>query len=350
MGRQKIKRALILVILTSLVTGMVIPSIIRKVEAAGVQLYADLTNDTGNPQTPSTVTTTPYFPDNTETTVYFSYVASAGFNNGDTVKLIFPIGFTLADGSTTDADNNGSADGSGTVDGIQYIYTFTTSASTNVEFAVEVTAPAGIARNYSVGMSSTNSNDFGSTLLYVYEDSGPTYQNRVNVSAQVVPHLTLSITDTTNNETDSCNLRNLDIVSVNTCQYRVYPGTNQTTGAATLQIADISTNPGLTKGGSGDIDNIDNTSINTNIVAGTEGYGFHGTASGTTFTLQGHYAVAGDDPVPTAATSLAIANGYIDGTVGNGNYLAFTHSASIDAGTQSGVYSQTIQYTLVSAP
>lgn len=350
MKRRKIRKALVLTIVTSLLLGIILPSVISKAEAAGVQVYADLTNDTGNPQTPSTVTTTAYFADNTATTVYFSYTASSAFVNGDNVKLTFPTGFTITNGSTTDADNDGTPDGSGAVNGIQYTYTFSASSGANVEFAVSVTAPTGAAGNYSVGMGSSNDNDFGATLLYVYEDSGPTYQNRVNVSAQVVPNLTLSITNTSDTETDTCNLGNLDIVSVKTCQYRVYPGTNQVSGTATLQIADISSNAGLTKGGGGDVDNIDNTAVNTNVVAGTEGYGFSGAATGSTFTLQGNYASAGADPVPATTTSLATTNGYVDGAVGSGNYLTFTHSASIDAGTQSGVYSQTIQYTLVSAP
>ncbi len=353
MKRTKIKTIISTLLVTSFIFSVSIPTYFTPTSAAGIQLFADLTQDVSNPPVPSTVTTQPVFADNTATTVYFGYTASSTFTSGDTVTITFPAGFTLSDGGDTDADNSGSPDGSGAVNGTQWTYTFSASAGVAVEFAISVTAPSATAGNYSVSLSSTNDNDYGVALVYIYDDAGPTYQNRVFVTAQVAPVISLVITDTSNSETDRCNLGVLDIVSVKQCQYRIYPGTNQTTGTATLQISDISTVPGLTKGAGGDVDDIDNTAANTDVVGGTEGYGIVAVPTGTTFTLQGNYndsSSPGDDPVPVSITTLAQASGYTDGAVGSGNYITMTHRSAADAGTQTGLYTQTVQYTLVSAP
>ncbi len=353
MYQKRTKKILNILLICSLLTAVWASSFVRLSQAAGVQVYADLTDDSSNPQVPSTVTTQPVIADNTATDTYFAYTASSVFAAADTIKFTFPSGFTLASctAPTTDADNNGTGDGSGAANGTQFTYTFSgVTAHTAVEICIKVTAPTANAQNYSVAMASTNDNDFGAVMLYVYDDAGPTYQNRVYVTALVAPIITLSITDSSDTETDDCDLGVLDVVSVNTCAYRVYPGTNQTTGTTTLQIMDISTNAGLTKGAGGDNDNIDNTAANTDVAGGTEGYGIEAAGTGSTYTLQGDFASNSDDPVPVALTSLAQATGYVNGTVGGGNYITVTHRAAADAGTQTGSYSQTVQYTLVADP
>lgn len=351
--RSKAKTLMSVITIVSLIIAIAAPLIIRQVKAAGIQVYADLTNDTSNPQVPSTVTTQPVIADATLTPIYYSYTGSSLFATSDTIKLTFPTGFTIAScaSATTDADNDGTPDGSGAVAGQQYTYTFSApSTSAAIEVCINTTAPSANAQNYSVAMSSTNDSDYGAVMLYVYDDAGPTYQNRVYVTAQVAPQITLSITTAADAETDDCDLGVLDIVAVNTCSYRVYPGTNQTTGSTTLQITDISTNAGLAKGAGGDIDNIDNTGANTDVAGGTEGYGIEAAGTGSSYTLQGDYASTTDDPIPTSITTFAQATGYINGTVGGGNYLTVTHRAAADAGTQTGSYSQIVQYTLVTDP
>jgi|GEM_PF-3131842 len=343
----------------------------NKVKAAGVQLYVDLTNDTALPQVPSTVTTQPVIADATATDTYFAFTTSqAGSEPGtffaisDTIKLIFPTGFTIANctSATVDADNDTVTDGSGGISSVTYTYTFSATASyKEIELCVKVTSPSATAANYNVSIVSSNQGDFGAALVYSYDDAGPTYQNRVRVTAEVTPILTLSITTNSGSpvSTDQCPLGVLTIVSISTCTYRVFAGTNQTTGTSTLQIADITDNvysdatrDGLTKGGGGtDANNIDNVAANTAVVAGTEGTGVDFSQQGTTYTTQGVYAGANQNPVPDNITTLASASGYIDGTVaGGGNYLLATHRASADAGTQTGSYVQWVQYTLVSAP
>jgi len=351
--RSRAKALLSVLTIASILIAIITPIIIKEVRAAGIQVYADLTIDTSNPRVPSTVTTQPVFADAVATDIYYSYTATSTFAASDTIKFTFPAGFTIAacTSATTDADNDTTPDGSGGVSGQQYTYTFsdaTTSAA--VEICIKTTAPTANAQNYSVAMASTNDSDYGAVMIYVYDDAGPTYQNRVYVTAQVSPQITLSITNASDAETDDCDLGVLDIVGVNTCSYRVYPGTNQTTGNTTLQIMDISTNAGLTKGAGGDNDNIDDTGANTDVAGGTEGYGIEAAGTGSTYTLQGNYSSTTDDPVPSSLTTFAQATGYVNGTVGSGNYITVTHRAAADAGTQTGSYAQTVQYTLVTDP
>ncbi len=342
-----------------LFTQFVVTSSSNPVKADGVQVYADLTGVPGG--APDTVSTQPVFADGTATEIFFSYEATSTFVNGDEVVFTFPTGVTIANtcaSPTTDADGDTTGDGSGAVNGQQYTYSFTGAATASVEFCVDVTAPDADAENYSVALSSTNDNDYGSVLIYAYDDSTPAYQNQVEITAQVAPILQLSITDTTDAETDLCDLGVLDVVSVNTCSYRIYPGTNQTTGTATLSFIDItysmtSNLDGLSKGTSADVDDIDATTANTDVAGGTEGTGVTFIPTGSTFTLQGNYndtTNAGDDPVPTTEATLAQASGYVDGTVGNGNYITATHAGAADAGTQTGSYNGWVQYLLVSAP
>jgi hypothetical protein len=346
-------------IIAVIVAHLVYLGVSNQVEAAGVQVYADLSADAGG--TPSTITTQPVFADGTATEVFFSYTATSAFVNGDEVKLTFPTGVTIANTCTTpttDADGDTTGDGSASVNGQQYTYSFTGAATASVEFCVDVTASDADAENYSVALSSTNDNDYGAVLIYAYDDSTPAYQNQVEITAQVAPILQLSITDTADAETDLCDLGVLDVISVNTCQYRVYPGTNQTSGTATLSFVDVtnamtSNLDGLSKGTTADTDDIDATTANTDVAGGTEGTGVTFIPTGTTFALQGNYndtTNAGDDPVPTTEATLAQASGYIDGTVGSGNYLTATHSGAADAGTQTGSYTGWVQYLLVSTP
>lgn len=331
------------------------------VQAAGVQLYADLTADAGNPRTPATLTTQPIVQDNTATEVNFSYVATSSFGLGDEVTFSFPAAVSIANtcsAPTTDADNDGVGDGSGVISGQQYTYTFTNVAATAVEFCVELTTPLATTASYNVQLTSTNDNDFGAALVYAYDAAGPSYPNRVELTAVVAPILQLTITDTTDNPTSNCDLGVLDTVSVSQCQYRIYAGSTQTTGTATLSFLDITNTitgnlTGLSKGSVVDADDIDPTSTNTDVTAGIEGVGVTYTPDGTTFALQGNYndgTNPGDDPVPAANTQLATAAGFIDGTVDGADFLLATHSAAADAGTQSGTYTQWVEYRLVSAP
>jgi len=354
-SRSKGKITRVFIALLIILFSLYVP--IQKAEATGIQVYADLTQDVASPHVPSTVTTQPLIADNTSTDIYYSYDATSVFANTDTVIFTFPAGFTIASctAATTDADNDTTPDGSGSVSSTQYTYTFTAATTdTEVEFCIDTTSPTATASNYSVSMSSTNDSDFGAVMVYAYDDAGPTYQNRINVTALVTPILALTITDTSDTETDDCDLGVLDIVSVNTCAYRLYPGTNQTTGTSTLQIDDISTNAGLTKGAGGDSDDIDNTAANTDVAGGTEGNGIVATETGTSYDLQGNYddsGSPGDDPVPSSLTTFAqTSSGPIDGTVGGGNYLLVTHRAAADTGTETGAYVQTVQYTVVADP
>lgn len=320
-------------IFSILAASSIVAALFTKIQAAGVN-----------------VTLTPNeIPAGTPTTVTVHFVSSAEYSAGDYVKITWDTGVTLNDAATptTDADQDGTNDGSSSVSGQTYQYNFsaaTTQVSTNgVSFDMQVSANTGI---YSASMIDSQGN-YGAVLLYV-DDA-----NDVYVTAIVQPTLSFVIRtadDTAN--TNTCDLGVLDTSSVKTCSYRLKVSTN----AANGYTISVKTDGDLRKAGTGDVpdaDDIDPIAEDTVVTAGTEGYGiaFDGgsVTSGATVTEVPDFD---DDDTPLVNTSpvdLLTVNGTNNPAASGDttNTSLVTHRAAADADTQTGEYHQFVTYYVV---
>lgn len=318
-----------------------IPQIL-KVSAANVVSYIDLTGQAST--APSTIAAAPEIATSTADEFYYSYVASASeFASTNIITISVPGSFTsvaTCASSTTDADGDGTPDGSVGVVGSTITYTFSAATTTAITDGVEIcfaaTSPAS-AGNYSVSHTDTNDADVGAALIYVGD------ANDVTVTATTPTTLTLSIRNASTTALEStCSLGTLNPTGINTCSYRVASGTNSAGGLTVRVIADDQLN---TAGDTADINDI-NTGTNTTIDAGVEEHGAYVSAAGSAFTIETGWTAYND--IPTAADTdteepIVSANNAVDDSAA-ANWATITHGASITAATPGGSYNQIVTY------
>lgn len=287
----------------------------------------------------------------TATEVVFSYIASAQYANTNTVSIEAGAGVTIANTCavpTIDADGT-TTDGSGSVTGQVYTYTFTAATTaattTGVSFCVKLTAATG---NYSLVFTDsktvTANNDYGGALIYVGS------ANVVNVSAQIQPALSFVIRNSADTgNTNTCALGTLSLVAVNTCAYRLKITTNSASGY-TVQV---NTNGDLRKSGTGDVANaldLDLIPENSTVTSGTEGYGVAfvgGSNTGGAVTESGDFS-DDDTPLPINSATTMFTGAGTNNPAGTDttNTALVTHRAAMDGDTETGLYTQQVTYTV----
>lgn len=301
----------------------------------------------------------------TTTDVTFGYVTSATeYGIGDTINIVISPALagslTNCASATTDADGDATPDGSfGSFTTTGAVYTFsaatTDAASTGVDLCLRFanTTTAGV---YSISVTDDNDGDFGAVLVYVGDD------NDVNVQATVQPTLSLNIRNLADSaDTNTCNLGtvttttapNLDLTDdgAGECGYAIAVGTNAANG---FQVQ-IDANQTLQNGAAYTIADVTNAG---SFSAGTEAYGLANVTSAETghdgagnfdqtITEDGNFATNAT-PIPNSPTNFVSYNDSILYTAGT-NALDTTrvmHGLAISSATQTGVYTQTVTYTV----
>jgi len=203
------------------------------------------------------------------------------------------------------------------------------------------------AGNYNISVSTEN--DSGAGLIYMGDE------NDVTVTATVPPTIDMEIYD---NETDgtlqpgnpnTCAIGVLTLSTVKSCDYWIGTATNSSSGL-TVMVEDTGTNDGLNKGDSSVNDDLidDVTGSPATLTAGTETYGMIVSDVGS-YTVDS--AFGGGTPtyeaVPTTESAL-VTRTSIHNTIGTNNpgeRFQVTHSATMDASTEVGSYTNNLTYT-----
>jgi len=355
------RKSIIMLIFTLLFSmSVMFVAVPEEANAASIEMWADLDpdanyNGNGNID-PTTVGTWPELAVNATAEVFFSFDASANFLNGEDLTLTLPAGWGVATtcasyGNTTDMDADGANDGDWTtISGTTATYTFdanTTVATTGVELCLTVTAPAA-ATNLAVYLAGTNTpSDFGAVLIYIGD------ANDVLVTANVTPVLRFEIRNSTDTGyTNTCPLGYMTTTALSTCDYRLKVYTNASNG----YTVKITSDGDLSRAGAGlvpDADDIDPIAENGTVVAGTEGYGATFDAGACTYNAGAATETSpwddDDTPIPTAVEDMYSCGGVNLPNANNDqtSTALVTHVAAIDAGTQSGNYSQTVTYYVI---
>ncbi len=291
------------------------------------------------------------FDASTDTDVTFDYTpSSTEFGIGDIITIVIsPSVVSAVDdcaSATDDLDQDTTTDGSFgsfTTSGAVYTVSAATTQATGTDAEMclnfQNDTVAGI---YSISFYDDNDNDYGSALIYVGDD------NDVTVTGEVQPTLSFAIRNSTDtSDTNACDLGVLDISSVSTCEYRLKPATNASSGY-TVQI---DSDGDLRRSGSGDVadsEDIDPVTENNTVGAGTEDYGIAfngGSATGGNITESGDFN-DDDTPIPISSkTNLYTSDGpNSPSSPDTTNTALVTHRAAIDNSTNTGNYSHTISY------
>lgn len=285
----------------------------------------------------------------TPSDVFLQWTAGGEYAIGNTVTIIASAPLTIANTCatpTTDADQNGVADGAAVISGNTYTYTFTAAtlvAVSSVTFCINVTTPV-TAGNYSFIMGGTNAaGDVGGAFLYSGVSGG--LANDVTITADVAgEELEFEIRDDGDlAATSTCALGTLSTLTVSTCGYRLKIRTTATNGYTISWTSD------------GGLDNSGNATIDavlpsTAVAAGTEGYGVELTPSGNTqggtCTAQGIWGAGFEDPVSTIAQNLEACTkaNLPSASADTTNTSLMQHKASVSVGTPAGSYDQVVTY------
>jgi uncharacterized delta-60 repeat protein len=287
-----------------------------------------------------------------------TYTSGGGFVNGDVIQLTWDAGITLANCATptTDADGDLTNDGSSSVVGQTYTYTYTGNATSSVDLCMSV---AGLSGNYAVTLNDDNGS-FSSALYYINPEGGD-----VNVIANIAPTLSFNIRNI--DDSADLNVCNFGDVSTSTpipntngtvdsgeCGYSLAVGTNSSSGF-TMQM---SSNGALTNG----VSNINNILNNGTWSAGEEAYGIAQVIVGQTgrdplsgdydqsLTREGNF-LTDTTPVPTTATDFVTYTDGVQYEAGNldTDVTKVIHGLVVGAGTPAGSYSQVVTYTVTAS-
>jgi hypothetical protein len=288
----------------------------------------------------------------TASDIYVAYAASINYAAGDTVVIAAstPLTIALCGAPTTDADNDGTADGAGVILGDNYTYTFTgvtTGATASTAFCIRVGAVA-TAGNYSFIMgdnkvASPANADWGGALLYI--GTAGAAANDVLVTATVTgQELEFWIRDSADTvATATCPLGTLTTGAVSNCQYRLKVRTTATQGYTISWTSD----GGLdTSGAAATIDAVINAQV---VTAGIEGYGVAFTpganTDGGTCTAASPWSLANENPVSSSAQSLvACTKANLPAGTDLVNTHLMNHKAAISVATLPGSYDQIVTY------
>jgi uncharacterized delta-60 repeat protein len=287
-----------------------------------------------------------------------TYTSGGGFVNGDMIQLTWDAGITLANCATptTDADGDLTNDGSSSVTGQTYTYTYSGNATSSVDLCMSV---QGLSGNYAVTLNDDNGS-FSSALYYINPEGGD-----VNVIANIAPTLSFNIRNI--DDSADLNVCNFGDVSTSTpipntngtvdsgeCGYSLAVGTNSSTGF-TMQM---SSNGALTNG----VSNINNVVDNGTWSAGEEAYGIAQVIVGQTgrdplsgdydqsLTREGNF-LTDTTPVPTTATDFVTYTDGVQYEAGNldTDVTKVIHGLVVGAGTPAGSYSQVVTYTVTAS-
>jgi uncharacterized delta-60 repeat protein len=287
-----------------------------------------------------------------------TYTSGGSFVSGDVIQLTWDAGITLANCATptTDADGDLTNDGSSSVVGQTYTYTYTGNATSSVDLCMSV---QGLSGNYAVTLNDDNGS-FSSALYYINPEGGD-----VNVIANIAPTLSFNIRNI--DDSADLNVCNFGDVSTSTpipntngtvdsgeCGYSLAVGTNSSTGF-TMQM---SSNGALTNG----VSNINNVVDNGTWSAGEEAYGIAQVIVGQTgrdplsgdydqsLTREGNF-LTDTTPVPTTATDFVTYTDGVQYEAGNldTDVTKVIHGLVVGAGTPAGSYSQVVTYTVTAS-
>jgi uncharacterized delta-60 repeat protein len=287
-----------------------------------------------------------------------TYTSGGGFVNGDVIQLTWDAGITLANCTTptTDADGDLTNDGSSSVTGQTYTYTYSGNATSSVDLCMSV---QGLSGNYAVTLNDDNGS-FSSALYYINPEGGD-----VNVIANIAPTLSFNIRNI--DDSADLNVCNFGDVSTSTpipnvngvvdggeCGYSLAVGTNSSSGF-TMQM---SSNGQLSNG----VSNINNVLNNGTWSAGEEAYGIAQVIVGQTgrdplsgdydqsLTREGNF-LTDTTPVPTTATDFVTYTDGVQYEAGNldTDVTKVIHGLVVGAGTPAGSYSQVVTYTLTAS-
>jgi len=287
----------------------------------------------------------------------FEFVSDDEYVSGDKIEITAAAGATIGACSTgtTDADEDGTVDGSGTYASGTYTYTFSASTTDASDTGISICLTTGsdTAGNYAISMVTTmadeSSEQYGTTLLYVGD------ANDVTVKAKVQNTLTFVIrNEEDNGDTNVCDLGVLSTSSVSECSYRLKVGSNSDLG----YVVSLATDGDLRKSGSGDVgdtEDIDTVTDGGGVIgAGTEAYGIAlvannvsgGQAAEESATAGFNYT-NDDSPLDVSGTVRALyATNYPNVPTTTSHSAVVTHRATIDVGTEAGYYEQTVTYTV----
>lgn len=279
--------------------------------------------------------------------LYFQYVAAGNFAVGQTISIVATTPLVIAScvAPTTDADQDGTPDGTGAVSGDNYTYTFyapTTQAAASITLCINVDNSIATAGNYSFIMAD-DLGDFGGAFLYIGTPGGAANDVYVTatVTSQELEFWIRNAADTA--DTNACALGTLNTTSVSTCNYALKVRTTATIGYTISWTSDGE----LDRSGTATIDAI---AMNTAVAVGVEGYGVTFTpganTDGGTCTAQNIWTAAYDDPVSTTAQSLVVCNkANLPAATGATTYIHnMDHQAAIDPATPAGSYDQIVTY------
>jgi hypothetical protein len=281
--------------------------------------------------------------------VVVNYIPAGEFSAGDQVAIDFlDPAFNINNTCTvltTDADSDATNDGSATVTGNRYLYTFsaatTQAVSNGIEFCINVTSPLP-TNSYQVDLSDTLGT-YGAELYYVGDS------NDVFVTASVIPRLSFAI----RNENDTndlssggsaniCDLGTLSVSSVEDCSYRLKVFANSSNGYSISIRSD-----GDLRDGSNTIANVTN---GTAVTAGTPSYGISldgGDATAGTIN-EAVFFSADDSPIGAGTNNQLLSSSGLNApaAVDTTNTTLVTHRAAIDVNVPTGNYQHTVTYTV----
>jgi hypothetical protein len=279
--------------------------------------------------------------------ITLAYTSTADVTTGGNIKVAFDTAYT---GTPTFTINTAAATSTNATSGSIVTYTLTPSATVAtgaVSIVIAGLTTPSTAGNYSFTVLSSTG-DYGAVLQYVGD------ANVVNVTAQVLPILSFVIrngADTAN--TNTCDLGNLQITQVSTCDYRLKVATNSNSG----YTISVNTSGNLTSGSY----NMSNAAAGTGGddistgTAGTEKYGVvvvPGTSTTSSVVDLANNYEAGTNAVSYVNTSNATlitsagANSPA-ASADTANTALVTHKANISTSTSAGFYTQTVTYTVV---
>jgi len=302
-----------------------------KIEAAGI--------------TPTVTPSAQTVSANANITLVFTPVTP--ITNGSTINVSFPSGYTggtaLTNTDVTVTGTNITSTVEASFTATSFISTLTTSANVTTAVTIVIggtnrlTTPAA-AGNYPFSVA-TSVGDSGANFQYVGQ------ANVVQVRALVPVSLSFVIRDSADAaNTNTCDMGTLSLAAVGSCSYRLKIGSN----AASYAVS-VATSGNFTNGSY----NFANAAP-TLITAGTETYGAvitPGAVTNGSVVLAGPYSAGANSVNYTntiAATLLTITGQNNPGATGDTtNTSLVTHNAAISNTTASGLYTQTVTYTVL---
>jgi hypothetical protein len=281
----------------------------------------------------------------TSTNINLSYTSTVVVGTSNSIKVGIPSGYT---GTPTFTINGNSASSAlGTSAGYNnYILTPSVSVSVGtVTIAISgLTSPTSQG-NYAFLMQ-TSTGDTGAAFQYAGNG------NVVNVRARIPVNLSFVIrTADDTADTNVCDMGELSVTSVGSCEYRLKVGTN----AANGYTVSVSTSGNFTNG-STSLANATAGSTGSSFTAGTELYGAfidEGSSTKGTVTLDSAYSTSLDGVSyvnNTEAELYSVSRGNNPSSSGDTTNTALvTHKAAIASDTDAGYYTQDVTYTVVAS-